>query len=243
MRVRHTPAPAAIAGQERQAAYGPLAVALALLRAGAPKQVIDTPAAWPRWAVLLPHVLAATSYPDRAAAPPAAVMEDASWLLDRATHYLWVHARPGEAKILLERALAIDEAAYGPDHPTVAARLNNLATILRDLGRPWRGPATARTRPGHHRSRLRPRPPHRRHRPERSCPDPAGPGAARGGPATAGTRPGHHRSRLRPRPPHRRHPLEQPRHDPAGPGAAGGGPATARTVPGHHRKVCRVYPA
>ena len=31
-------------------------------------------------------------------------------------------------------ALAITEAAYGPDHPTVAASLNNLALILKDLG-------------------------------------------------------------------------------------------------------------
>jgi hypothetical protein len=35
-----------------------------------------------------------------------------------------------------ERALAIDEAAYGPDHPAVATDLNNLAQILQDLGQP-----------------------------------------------------------------------------------------------------------
>jgi len=29
--------------------------------------------------------------------------------------------------------VAIDEAAYGPDHPEVATDLNNLALILRDL--------------------------------------------------------------------------------------------------------------
>ena len=40
----------------------PLAVALALLHADAPGQIIGTPAAWPRWAVLLPHVLAATGH-------------------------------------------------------------------------------------------------------------------------------------------------------------------------------------
>ena len=38
------------------------------------------------------------------------------------------------ARALQERALAIDEAAYGPDHPVVGRDLNNLATILRDLG-------------------------------------------------------------------------------------------------------------
>jgi hypothetical protein len=39
-----------------------------------------------------------------------------------------------EAGPLAERALAITEAAYGPDHPDVATRLNNLALILQDLG-------------------------------------------------------------------------------------------------------------
>ncbi|HEY4852814.1 MAG TPA: tetratricopeptide repeat protein, partial [Streptosporangiaceae bacterium] len=48
--------------------------------------------------------------------------------------YLQVHARLTDARPLLERALAIDEAVYGPGHPEVAAALNNLATILRDLG-------------------------------------------------------------------------------------------------------------
>jgi hypothetical protein len=31
--------------------------------------------------------------------------------------------------------LAIDEAAYGPGHLTVAIRLYSLAAVLRDLGR------------------------------------------------------------------------------------------------------------
>jgi hypothetical protein len=34
----------------------------------------------------------------------------------------------------MERTLAIDEAAYGADHPDVATDLNNLAQILWDLG-------------------------------------------------------------------------------------------------------------
>jgi hypothetical protein len=50
--------------------------------------------------------------------------------------YLQVHVRLTDAKALLERALAIDEAAYGPDHPDVATNLNNLATILQDLWQP-----------------------------------------------------------------------------------------------------------
>jgi hypothetical protein len=31
----------------------------------------------------------------------------------------------------MRRALAIDEASYGPDHPSVAIHLNNLALLLR----------------------------------------------------------------------------------------------------------------
>ena len=42
----------------------------------------------------------------------------------------------GAPEPLAERALAINEAAYGPDHPDVATRLSNLATVLRDLGDP-----------------------------------------------------------------------------------------------------------
>ncbi|MFF3660828.1 tetratricopeptide repeat protein, partial [Streptomyces olivochromogenes] len=36
---------------------------------------------------------------------------------------------------LEERALAISETALGPDHPTTAIRLSNLASILSALGR------------------------------------------------------------------------------------------------------------
>src|SRR5208337_309288 len=36
---------------------------------------------------------------------------------------------------LYRRALAIDEQSYGPDHPTVAIRLNNLAQPLQATNR------------------------------------------------------------------------------------------------------------
>ena len=35
----------------------------------------------------------------------------------------------------MRRALAIDEASHGPDHPNVAIRLNNLASLLRATNR------------------------------------------------------------------------------------------------------------
>ncbi len=116
---------------------GPLAVVLGLLRADAPGTVMGAPEDWPRWAVLLPHVLAATTLfeplPGPGEQPGGA---ETAWLLDRAATYLQVHARLGEARPLAERALSLDEAAYGPDHAAVGTRLNNLALIWQDLGQP-----------------------------------------------------------------------------------------------------------
>jgi len=118
-------------------AVDPLAVALRLLRADAPAEIMGAPKDWPQWAVLLPHVLAAAGHAGHPGRQPGpAVMNDASWLLDRAGTYLQVQAQLTDAKTLLERALAIEEAAYGPDHPDVGIRLNNLAQVLQDLGDP-----------------------------------------------------------------------------------------------------------
>ena len=36
---------------------------------------------------------------------------------------------------LMQRALTIAEASYGPDHPNVATSLNNLAQLLQDTKR------------------------------------------------------------------------------------------------------------
>ena len=38
------------------------------------------------------------------------------------------------ARAACQRALAIDEAAFGPQHPKVAIRVNNLGGVLHDLG-------------------------------------------------------------------------------------------------------------
>jgi hypothetical protein len=129
---------AAVRARDNQSS-DPLALALWLLRLDAPAGIHGSPRSWPRWAALVPHVLAATGHADRAAgqaggplAPTA--LEDTAWLLDRAAAYLHVQGRLAEAKALHERALILDEAIYGPDHPAVAMRLDALAQILRDLG-------------------------------------------------------------------------------------------------------------
>jgi hypothetical protein len=43
---------------------------------------------------------------------------------------LYVTNRLSDAESLMRRALAIDEASLGPDHPDVAIELNNLAQLL-----------------------------------------------------------------------------------------------------------------
>jgi tetratricopeptide (TPR) repeat protein len=43
--------------------------------------------------------------------------------------------RHAEAEPLMRRALKIDEANLGPDHPNVATHLNNLAALLEDTNR------------------------------------------------------------------------------------------------------------
>ena len=112
----------------------PLGVVLGLLRADAPQTIMGAPQDWPRWAVLLPHVLTATSHLEQLPGAHAVAGPDAAWLLNRAATYLQVHARLQEARPLAERALVITEAAYGPDHPDVGIRLSNLAAILQNLG-------------------------------------------------------------------------------------------------------------
>jgi len=100
----------------------PLRTALAVLRAAAPAGT-SAPEHWPR-SVLLPHVLAAVSLVDDTADTDIAA--DTSWLLDRAGSYLHTQGRPRQARPLLERALALDQTAYGPEHPYVGAILNHL---------------------------------------------------------------------------------------------------------------------
>jgi tetratricopeptide (TPR) repeat protein len=124
LRHQHTSAPAAGSAEWHRRV-------LELLRVDLPGGITGVPEDWPRWQQMLPHVLAATGPHD------SPVTGDAlTWLLDRAATYLQVHGQLGEARPLFERALAITEAAYGPHHPTVATRLNNLAGALRDLGQP-----------------------------------------------------------------------------------------------------------
>ena len=85
---------------------------------------------WPICAPLLPHASTALSH---AEAVQFASNETAR-LFNQVGLYLKTRAEYGEAKRMYERALAIDEATLGPDHPNVAIRLNNLGNVLMDQG-------------------------------------------------------------------------------------------------------------
>lgn len=113
--------------------HHPLAWTLALLHAHLPLGVYKDPTAWPRWQQLLPHVLAALHHHH---ATPDLARETTLWLLNQTSSYLQTIGLAGQARPLAERALAIDEATHGPDHPHVAIRLGNLAMVLQDLGQP-----------------------------------------------------------------------------------------------------------
>ena len=85
---------------------------------------------WPQCARLLPHALAATGH----AVALQVASEATGRLLNQAGLYLKGRAEFAQAKAMLERALAIDEAAFGPHHPEVATDVNNLGSVLRALG-------------------------------------------------------------------------------------------------------------
>ncbi len=88
-------------------------------------------ATWPRCERLVPHALAAWGWIES----EALRVPEAVRLLTQAGYYLYLRARYAEAEPLFRRALAIREAALGPDHPDTALSLNNLAELLRAQGR------------------------------------------------------------------------------------------------------------
>jgi tetratricopeptide (TPR) repeat protein len=68
--------------------------------------------------------------------------ERASDLLGNLGHHLRMVADFAGARAANERALEIDEAKFGPDHPNVALRTNNVGRVLDELG-DWAGARTA----------------------------------------------------------------------------------------------------
>ncbi|MGS2641800.1 FxSxx-COOH system tetratricopeptide repeat protein [Streptosporangium sp. LJ11] len=86
---------------------------------------------WPLWRDLMPHIDALVSC-NRHGDEPV----ELSLILNQATLFTRVQGQHQRAHDLAQRALAIAEAAYGPDHPIVATLLGNLAVNFRALGQP-----------------------------------------------------------------------------------------------------------
>ncbi len=105
------------------------AVAVRLVQAAFPPEGSDSEN-WLACARLLPHALVAVDNAAAAAVEPEATVA----LLIQVGSYLRGRAELRQARRLLERALAIQEAQLGPNHPQVAATLSNLGKVLHDLG-------------------------------------------------------------------------------------------------------------
>ncbi len=85
---------------------------------------------WPVLDLLAAHVKAVACFADA-----AGLAKTTARLLNQLGLLLASKAAYEEAEPLLRRALVINEAAYGPDHPDVARDLNNLAQLLQATNR------------------------------------------------------------------------------------------------------------
>jgi tetratricopeptide (TPR) repeat protein len=81
-----------------------------------------------RFQLLRPHL------PLLAAHAETAKLKGAGMLWNNFGYHLHDVANYPAARAAYERALKIDEAAFGPDHPDVATDVNNLGSVLHDLG-------------------------------------------------------------------------------------------------------------
>ena len=85
---------------------------------------------WPRCAQLAAHAIQAAGHAERR----EAALEAASRLLNQLGVYSQGRAELDQAKKYYERALAIGEKVYGPEHPEVATDANNIGGILKAQG-------------------------------------------------------------------------------------------------------------
>ncbi len=106
-----------------------VAVALRLLQAASPNAHTD-PDAWPAYAQLLSHVLAAIGHAEALGID----LERATWLLTDVGLYLWRRADYQQARTLLERALANREARLGSDQLEIAQSVHGVAVVLHAQG-------------------------------------------------------------------------------------------------------------
>jgi tetratricopeptide (TPR) repeat protein len=114
-----------LTGQE-EGAFAPLpALTEALVPLAVEANVTGLPT---RFAPFRPHVESVAS------ADEAAQLEGAATLWNEAGYHLKMVADYEGARAAYKRALAIDEATFGPNHPNVATVMSNLGSVLHALG-------------------------------------------------------------------------------------------------------------
>jgi tetratricopeptide (TPR) repeat protein len=119
-------------GEAREAALRALIEAMAAVYPG--DSVFNDPQTWPRArrldAPAMSLVACDAMLPDE-----TVQLESYRLLLDRLAFFRHGPlAAYAQARLLFERALAIREKVFGPEHPHTAASLNNLASLLRSQG-------------------------------------------------------------------------------------------------------------
>lgn len=85
---------------------------------------------WPTWDWLRPHAAKIVAVADE-----VGISDPTSRLMNQLGLLLLEKSLYSEVEPLMRRALAIDEASLGRDHPKVAIRLNNLAQLLKATNR------------------------------------------------------------------------------------------------------------
>lgn len=101
-----------------------------LLNDAFPTDHLDNVQSWTECTVLLPHAMAAAGHAEELGVEPEAT----SRLLSESDLYLQTLGQFSAARSAIARALKIDKAVYGPDHPNVARDVNNLGSVLQALG-------------------------------------------------------------------------------------------------------------
>ena len=79
---------------------------------------------------LLPHAIVVADFAESLSVGLGATAR----LVNHVGTYAWGRAEYGKAKGAFQRALRIDEKAFGPNHPNVAIRVNNLGAVQQALG-------------------------------------------------------------------------------------------------------------
>jgi tetratricopeptide (TPR) repeat protein len=85
---------------------------------------------WARASVMLPHALSAAHHAQATGVP----VDVTCRLLNQAGRYLNQFARYDQAKVLLDRALALSRRAYGDESTKVSAIANDIGRVLTRLG-------------------------------------------------------------------------------------------------------------